>query len=253
MKLIPSRRFAFVIVLVLFGLLLIVPTIAWAQSGATQRLTGRVNPGENIYYRLSNLERGNNLYVLVQSTSGNLDPFVGTLDAQTDLDAFHDDFSQDLEATLNNENILQAVNAIYDQYFLAWDDDGGPGYTAALTYSVPKDGNYYLVVSSSFTNAWETFGDYRLSLGIDVPAVLSGSTSDTAVIAVRDFQASLEKVGVEVITGTLSAENLNKEYRISPKNPGDKLTLFLEDVSGDLTASMFLMEYGGKVVAIAVP
>ena len=66
MKLIPSRRFAFVIVLVLFGLLLIVPTIAWAQSGATQRLTGRVNPGENIYYRLSNLERGNNLYVLVQ-------------------------------------------------------------------------------------------------------------------------------------------------------------------------------------------
>ena len=253
MKFIPSRRYAFAIVLVLFGLLLIAPTIARAQSGDTQRLTGRVNPGENVYYRLSNLERGSNLYVLVQATSGNLDPFVGILDAETDLEDFRTNFEQDLEATFNSENIIQAVNDVYDQYFLAWDDDSGPGYAAALKYMIPKDGDYYLVVSPTYTNAWQTFGDYRLSLGIDVPAVLSGSMDDTAVIAVRDFQTSPEKVGIEVITGTLTAEIINKEYRISPQNPGDKLSLFLEDVSGDLTVSMFLMDYGGKVVAIAVP
>ena len=119
MKFVPSRRFAFVIVLVLFGLLLIAPTIARAQSGDTQRLTGRVSPGENVYYRLSNLEQAEKLYILVQATSGNLDPFVGILDAKTDLDEFRADFRRDMEATFNSENIIKAVNAVYDQYILA--------------------------------------------------------------------------------------------------------------------------------------
>lgn len=253
MKLIPIKLSAFLALLILFCLVLVTPSLARAQSGATQQLTGNVNPDEEVYYRLPNLKKGETLYILLQATSGNLDPFVGILNSGTDLKEFQTDFKIEMEATLNSDNIFQAINAVRDQYLLAWDDDSGSGYAAALTYTIPKDGDYYLVVSSANTTAWETFGDYQLSLGVNAPEVLAGSTKDTAVIAIRDDQVSPEKVAVEVITGTLTTGKLNQEYRIMPQKTGDKLSLFLEDISGDLTASIFLTDFGGKIIAIALP
>ena len=37
-----------------------------------------------------------------------------------------------------NENVALALEELRSRYFLAWDDDSGDGYAAALQYVVPR-------------------------------------------------------------------------------------------------------------------
>jgi len=41
---------------------------------------------------------------------------------------------------------LLDLPALRDQYALAWDDDSGPGYSLPYQFTVPEDGDYYLLV-----------------------------------------------------------------------------------------------------------
>ena len=79
MRLITAKHPVFLVLFIVFCLMLlfILPPLARAQSGATQQLTGRINSGEEmVFYRLPDRSRGETLYVLMQATTGNLDPFV---------------------------------------------------------------------------------------------------------------------------------------------------------------------------------
>ena len=75
----PShRKFGFFLVLVILITLLGTITVA-AQSEnpeQVQKLSGRISGSDDVKnYMLTNLLQGDKLYVHVQGTSGNLDPF----------------------------------------------------------------------------------------------------------------------------------------------------------------------------------
>lgn len=229
------------------------PAFAQGQSNATQQLTGRINSGEIVYYDLPDLKQWQTVYILMEATSDNLDPFLGILDDQIDLENLQPDIERDLLVALNSSNTFQAINDVRDKYYLVWDDDSGDGYAAALQFTVPEDGEYTLVASASNTTIWDTFGDYRLSLGIDAPDVLSGSTKNTALIALRNDKVSPNNIGVETFTGTLTGENPSRYYHILPKKAGDRLYLSIESTSGELVTSLFLTDFGGKVVTLQLP
>ncbi len=75
-----------------------------------------------------------------------------------------------------------------DKTFLAWDDDSGPGYNAALNFRIPQNGDYFLGVSGALASAGRvTSGGYRLVLGVDAPEVTAEkAVPNGAVIAVQD-------------------------------------------------------------------
>lgn len=57
-------------------------------------------------------------------------------------------YQADVQSLLaENENVALSLSLdeLRSQYFLAWDDDGGDGYSAALEYVVPTSGDYILI------------------------------------------------------------------------------------------------------------
>lgn len=229
------------------------PVRAQLDTGKSQQLSGRIKPDGVVYYDLPALQRSETLYVLMHATSDDLDPFIGLLPADIDLDATRAGFGRDMNAARANANPVAAIDAVRDKYFLAWDDDSGPGFAAALTYTIPRSGDYYLVVSSSVTTLWRAaFGDYELYVGIDEPAVLDGETDDTAVIAIQNDALSPAVVAVQSITGMLSESKSAYVFGIIDVNAGDTFYLLAEPLSAELDPTMILLNFGGKPVAMVV-
>jgi len=192
------------------------------------------------------------LYVYVEATSGNLDPLISIIDGQADLNKLQEDFSSDMDIAVGSNDPVNAINAVRDKYFLAWDDDSGPEYAAALIYKIPKDGDYYLTVSSSVTTLWENaFGNYNLYVGIDAPEVLSGKANNNAVIASLSEGATQLDVGIEIFTDTLSETKSRRYYSIPDVKAGDKLYIMVEALSDDLEVGALMIDFGGKPMATA--
>jgi hypothetical protein len=143
--------------------------------------------------------------------------------------------------------------ALRDRAFLAWDDDGGPGYSAAMQFLVPQDGDYYLIASGSLSAAGrQTSGDYRLLVGIDEPAILDGSARSTgAEIAVLNQAAFGGNPLVQEYTGSLSDHTPMITIPLYPLNPGDILYLRLESKTEGLSPLIMLRDYGDKPVRVA--
>ena len=139
------------------------------------------------------------------------------------------------ELAASSAQPLLDLPALRDQYSLAWDDDSGPGYSAALAFEVPQDGDYSLIASSSLSAAGrQTSGSYRLLLGLDTPQVLAGTAQPNgATIAVQD-QAGLNSAQVQELQGSLDEKKPAVSIRLSDLNPGDVLSVRLESTSGDL-------------------
>lgn len=243
--------------LAIFSLFIVIIPLhdALAQSGTgeTQRLSGRIIPGGVVFYDLPARQRGETLYVSMYAASDNLDPFVGLLSAEIDLDTVRADFNRDMSAAGLSTNPVEAINAVRDQYFLAWDDDSGPEYAAALTYKIPEDSDYYLVVSSSATTIWQAvFGDYELLVGIDEPTVLSGEAEDNALIAIRNDALSPVNVGVQNFTAELLESKPASILRLVDVKAGDTLSLLAESLSDELNLGLVLLDFGGKPIAMVV-
>jgi hypothetical protein len=141
---------------------------------------------------------------------------------------------------------------LWDQYFLAWDDDSGPGYSAALQFKVPYAGDYFLIAASSLSAAGRsTAGNYRLLIGLNAPKVLDGTAEPTgAVIAVQN-QAVLESQLVQELSGSLSQDKSALSVKLSDFNPGDTLYVYLQATSGDLKPILLLRDYGYKPIQVA--
>ncbi|MFZ2101039.1 MAG: hypothetical protein WAU86_10790, partial [Oricola sp.] len=184
------------------------PSAAQDQPGRLQRITARLQAGETHAYLLQDLQRGDRLTLSMRSTSGNLDPLIGIVDSAAPLDETMAAYQADLQRLLaEDESAAQAVETLREQYFLAFDDDSGAGYAAALTFDVPERGDYVLLAGSSLaTLGRSTFGDYELQIGLDSPASLSGAAEPSgAPIAERLPGVWGLAVSVDEAAGALTA------------------------------------------------
>ncbi len=189
----------------------------------------------------------------MENVSGNLDPILSILSADDNLSATLDSYRKDVaDLVATSPQPLLDLPALRDQYALAWDDDGGPGYASALQFMVPEDGDYFLIAGSSLSAAGRsTAGDYHLLLGLDNPQVLQGTAKPTgAVIAVQD-QAVLSSQLIQDYHGTLNTDKPAILLKLSDLNPGDTLYVHLKATSGDLKPIILLRDYGKKPVRVA--
>ncbi len=242
-----------VAVLLILGLsLATIAGSATAQEGdAVQQSTGRIEPGEAVLYRLPNLQQGQRLYLYAEATSGNLDPIVGIAELGADPQELELAYEAAIDrAVAAGEDPLEAVEAVYDEFLLAWDDDGGGGLTAAMEFEVPADGDYRLLVGGASSRlGGQTFGDYRLLLGLDAPLVLEGDATPTGVIiAVVDVEATPPGVGVQEILGSLSPEKATTFLRLNRFREDDTLYVRMEATQGDLIPVLELENFARKPI-----
>ncbi len=225
-------------------------TAAAQDDAAVQELTGRIEPGQAIVYDLD-LPAGRTLYAYAEGTSGNLDPFLAVASPDLNASRVRTGFATDVNRSLAaGQDPLGVIPEIAGRYFLAWNDDTNGTYDSALQYSVPADGGYLLIVIGSPAKREQTFGDYRLQVGIDAPQVLTGQAEPTgAVVAVLNTSTSRMRVGVREVTGNLSANRSSTFYILSPVEANDTLYAFIEATSGNLIPAMILRDYGGKPLA----
>jgi len=243
-----------ILILLVVGFTLLAPLGgALAQSApAVQELQGSLAPGESDLFRLQGLRQGQVLSALMENRSGNLDPILSILPAD-DVAARLESFQKAVtDLVASSAYPLLDLPAVRDEYALAWDDDSGPGYAAALEFTVPQDGDYFLLAGSSLSAAGrQTAGTYRLLIGLDAPEVLAGTAVPTgAVIAVQD-QAAVESHLIQELGGSLNQNKPSISVKLSDLNPGDTLYVDLEAVSGDLKPIVFLRDFGNKPVRVA--
>jgi hypothetical protein len=247
-------RFSIPSLLILL-ILLLVPLGAVLAQGvpAVQELHGSLAPGQTDVFLIAGLKKGQTLTAFMESTSGNLDPILSILPADENFSATIESFKKAIsDLVASSDYPLLDLPAIRDEYSLAWDDDSGPGYSAALQFTVPEDGDYYLLASSSLSAAGRsTSGDYRLLLGLDARQVLAGTVESTgAVIAIQD-QTALESQLVQEFSSTLDQNKPAISIPLSDLNPGGHLYVNLQATSGDLKPILLLRDYGNKPILVA--
>ena len=80
------------------------------QPGRLQRVAERMQAGETHAYRLKDLQAGDRLTVAMQSTSGNLDPAIGIMDATAPLADTMARYRADVQSLVaEDENVALAL------------------------------------------------------------------------------------------------------------------------------------------------
>jgi hypothetical protein len=229
--------------------------IARAQGGTqgeteevrqVQALTGRAEMRGLVFYTLPHLKEGQILYVYAARTSGNLDPFIGLIGTRREAEGLREAYVADVERVIDEgRDPLEALPDINDSYFLVWDDDSGEGYDATFEFVVPAEGDYQLlVVRNPMT---DTFGDYRLLVGVGAPSVLTGTAASTGdPVAFLDEELSEIGVQVQQISGTITNEEPESRLVLQPLKEGDTFYAYVEATSGDLRPVLILEDFGGK-------
>jgi len=247
-------RLSIFFLLALASALLAQPGNVVAQSPPqVQKLEGDLASGQLDVFLIQGLKQGQVVTAFMGTTSGNLDPILAVLPAGENLPAKVESYNQAVKDLLAaSPTPLLDLPGLRDDTFLAWDDDSGPGYSAALTFNVPSDGDYYLLAASSLSAAGrQTAGSYRLLVGLDAPEVLLGTAASTgAVIAVQD-QSALESQLIQEFTGSISKDKPSTFVNLGDLNPGDTLYVYLEAISGDLKPIILLRDYGHKPIRVA--
>jgi hypothetical protein len=143
---------------------------------------------------------------------------------------------------------VAVVKEVVQRYTLAGNDDTGGGYAAAITFKVPADGDYRLILTS--TLARPTFGSYRLLIGTNAPQVVTGMAQPTgAVIASQVKEESPAGKAVQELKGKLSLESQWSSYNFNEFFIGDILYILMEATSGDLKPRLTPFDFGRKPLA----
>jgi hypothetical protein len=256
-KLVEMKRVSKSLILAL--IVLLIPLATWApaaaqEGGQVQELTGKIEQGKLRFYLLPELKQGQTLYVHATGTSGNLDSLVGLVDTTYDIAALREEYDAELERIVSEGlDPILAAEAILDRLLLIWDDDSGDGLRAAFEFSVPHDGDYRLLVGGSLSyQGDETFGGYRLLLGLDAPQVLTGEAEPTGeVIAITDVASTQPAVGVEGLTGTLGEAKSSTIVNLLDFEKADTLYAYVEATSGDLRPVLVLRNFARKPIRTA--
>jgi hypothetical protein len=238
-----------IILILALSLLGLTGSLQAQEKPAVQELTGHLELNEAAFYMLRNLKRGQTLYLYAEGTSGDFDPVLALLKPEVD-------FAQVLQ--IRKEEIDQAIAAGRDplavikeavqKYTLAGNDDTGAGYDAAITFKVPADGDYRLMLAS--TVARPTSGSYRLLIGLNEPQVVTGKAQPTgAAIASQVKEESPAGKAVQEVRGTLSTQSQWISYNLNEFFTGDTLYVWVEATSGDLKPRLTLFDFGRKPLA----
>lgn len=232
-------------------LFLLVPLLRPAKgiaAGSVQEITGRLEPDDRLVYSLPNLKKGQTLYVQALGTSGNLDPLLVLIRPGTDLSALRQSFLTELEKTIAaGGDPLVMVPEFAERHHLSWDDDGGPGYGAALSFPIPKSGTYFLQLRSSF--ARKTFGNFRLLLGLNAPAVLTGTARPTgARIAALNRAAGSDDATVQEVELVISDKRPDTYFFLNPVKAGETFYLYLQGPPGQPLPAFTLHDFGDKPI-----
>ncbi len=222
-----------------------------APEPAVQEVTGHLSINEMLLYRLADLKRGQTLHVFLERTGGNLDPLVALLRPEVEFDTLRIKGGQDLDETIAaGKDPLVEIPAIFDRYTLAWDDDSGEGDAAFLEYEIPADRDYDLLVRGRFLV--DTFGAFRLLIGLDAPEVSTGDATATgakiAELAAIDEPSERGAKAISMTTGTLTPQNSPLFFALEPIRTGETLQAYVETVSGDLKPILFLADNAGKPI-----
>jgi hypothetical protein len=206
------------------------------QPGRVQRITGQVHAGETHAFLLKDLQAGDRLTVVMRSTSGDLDPAIGIMDTSTPLAEVMIRYRADVQRLLaENHNVTQALEDLRRRYFLAWDDDSGDGYAAALEHVVPATGDYVLIAASSLSALGRaTSGDYDLLIGLNAPAAQDGEAKPSGPpIAEQVPNPWGLSASVEEASGTLTAGVPKASLPLVDIDAGEMLTAYVEATSGN--------------------
>ena len=254
---------AWVVAAMLLGLVLgVMPVMAQdegepaPEGGRIEALTGYIEPGDGTFYLIPGLKQGEVLYVYATGTSGNLDPFVGLSGERLDGAALRDSFWKRVEEIVSSgEDPLEAQPLLYGGLFGAWDDDSGMGYDAAFAYEVLEDGDYQLLITRSPTG--DSFGAYRLLVGIDAPEVLTGELLAAELEPPEkqflwlDLEASESQVYVQEIQDETTEDTPDKVLTIRPLRKGDTFYAYAEAISGTAAPTLTFRDYGEKALRTA--
>ncbi len=240
--------------LILLSFVLLAPLDAAVAKDApqVQAINGSLAPGEVDVFLLSGLNGGQVLTAFMQNTSGDLDPFLALLPAGPDLAKTLAAYQKEVNNLLaSSPRPLFDLPSVRDKYYLAWDDDSGPGYTAALKFTIPNAGDYYLLAYGALSAVGRnTAGGYRLLVGLDAPEVLTGSAAPTGAQIAVHYQAALPNQRIQELTGTLGQDKPIATIHLSDLNPGDTLYVQVEATSGDLKPILLLLDYSRKPIRI---
>ena len=234
---------------IILGLLLSAPLALNAQEEAqVQITTGRIEQGEVMHYLLPDLKEGDILTVYIQHESGNLDPALLLGEADTNTDSLRQDLLEEVDQLVaEGEDPIDALVMVLLANFLAADDNSGVDSSAAFEFAIPEDGDYLLLGLGTPVN--DTFGDYKLTVGINAPAVLEGRGQSTgAEIAILDREESGIATAVQEVSGTLTAEQPERFYTMNDLTVDDTIYAYAESKSGDLIPILSLEDYSGRTV-----
>jgi hypothetical protein len=110
---------------------------------------------------------------------------------------------------------------------------------------IPASGTYQLLVARSPIK--NSFGTYRLLIGLDAPEVLTGEAEPTGdEIATLDEEMSSAGRAVQEITGTITIDEPHIDFTVRPLSQVDTFYAFVEATSGNLTPVLVLKDSGAK-------
>ncbi len=236
---------------------LLAPLSARAQTDETpeppgarvQIIQGEIVPnGHGQVYLIKGLKARDKLYVLAEPVTGNLDPLLGLVSAATDVMAINLAFTDAVnQAVAAGRDPLTMLPDFADTHFLVWDDDSGPGYSAAFEYAIPAAGDYQLLIYPN--PALPNWGKYRILVGVNAPEVLTGEAKPTLAHFVSEVNIFPPIQAVQEITGAVSADNM-RQFTLRPLKSGDTVYAYAEPISGSLPLLIKLVDYGDKPRAL---
>lgn len=236
------------------GLVLVMgPTfgVVHAQNSSVQVIEGTLETNQAIKYLVPDLSAGDILYAYVDTLSGNFDPFMGIANGDVTLDSMSSETIAAVQAaTSGDTDPIAAIEDALARVFLTTDDDGGIGYDAALSFIVPEDGDYALVLRSSYAKA--TFGTYRLLVGVNAPDVLNGEADSTGdILAVTAETTDPIGVAVQEVTKFLTPETSIDVFRLEHLSAGDTLYVYMETIENEPQLRVMLQDFVGKHIRSA--
>ena len=242
------------ILMILIALTIGAKELCASELHQVEIITENLQLGESHYYDLPNLQKGDTIFVNMERVSGNLDPFIGITKDRYDFSSFEDSFTVYIPKALETGlDYTEIFPDFANDYFLAWDDNGGKLSDASLTFQVQEQGVYQLVVDGAYYQVlrddkyYDTFGQYRLTIGVNTPAVLTEEVKPTGhsiAIHIGEFHNRVQE-----ITGQITEEREYIEFPLNALGEGSTLYVYVETISGDLKPAIKLRDYGNRLLA----
>jgi hypothetical protein len=220
-------------------------------SVRVQVVEGRIATSGLQLYRVTDLKKGETLYVHASSTSGNLDPLVALLKPEVDPNELEREPLDQLVETLSrDQDPAEVTRQLFDRYALAGNDDLEGHYSAGFSVEIPEDGDYRIAIGSSLIRP--SAGNYRLVVGTDEPDVLSGRpTSRGPGFVFPEKDAGVLQRGIVSVAGELREGQAIRYYHLADLAKGQTFYAYAEATTGDLKPVLTLHDFSDKAVAYA--